>query len=236
MGEFAIGLGMLLAVFGPLLLLPVTWAVYRWVARPALRSLRGGGATGGGDRGLAAAISVLLVAGVVAGSWFPGHLEFRRQCALHATPVIHEVTRVDGFHRSRLYPHEARRFLDDFGFAYVEAPHLHRAGVTLRYSRTPQGEFTEQEVPAPRGGYAVTETLSRPGHGVQIIGKRVHTLPGDRELARAAVVVFEGGPLAIFLGAYAMESCPDIRSAEGSRDFRTYYDLERVVLRAPAAG
>ena len=230
------GLGVLLAIFGPLLLLPVTWAVYRWVARPALHALRGNGAVGSGDRWLAAGVAILLVAGIVAGSWFPGHLEFRRQCALHATPVIHDVTRVDGFYRSRLYPYEARRFLDEFGFAYVDAPHLHRDGVTVRYSQSPQGEVSEQEVAAPQDGYAVTETLSRPGYGVQVIGKRVHSLPGDRELARAAVVMFEGGPLAIFLGAYAMESCPDIRSAQGSQDFRTYYDLEQVVLRAPAAG
>ena len=43
-------------------------------------------------------------------------------------------------------------------------------------------------------------------------------------------MTYQGGPLALFLGAYAVESCPDIREAQGSRAFMTFYDLEAIVL------
>ena len=48
----------------------------------------------------------------------------------------------------------------------------------------------------------------------------------------AADVNYRGGPLSLLLGVYAMSSCPDIRSEEGSRDFGTFYDLETIVLRS----
>lgn len=236
MAEFAIGLGVLLAIFGPLLLLPVTWAVHRWVTRPAVRALAGVEADDVRVGWLAAGCAVLLVAAVVAGSWLPGRVEFARQCAAHGSPVIDEVTRVDGFYRNRLLPHDARRFLAEFGFSWVEGPHPYREGATVRYTLSEDGAVHEEDMAEPRSAYVVGERLENLRFGGHRVDKRVHERDGGREIARAAFVVYEGGPLSIFLGAHAMVSCPDVRDEQGSRDFRTYYDLERIVLRAPATG
>jgi hypothetical protein len=41
------------------------------------------------------------------------------------------------------------------------------------------------------------------------------------------------GPLSIFLGSCATSSCPEVRSDKGSRHFKTFYELETIVLGAP---
>ena len=55
-------------------------------------------------------------------------------------------------------------------------------------------------------------------------------MTSDRELARAANITYLGGPLSILLGSYATTSCPDILTEQGSKDFSTYYVLEKVIL------
>ena len=62
--------------------------------------------------------------------------------------------------------------------------------------------------------------------------KVVYEIETKRELARAASINYRGGPLSLFLGTYGISSCPDIVSEEGSRQFRTFYNLESIILRA----
>lgn len=234
MEGLAFGIGILLAIGGPLLLVPLTWLVDRLAMRRIVIALLVPRVSAGTARRLAMAASVALVAGVLAISYFPGRWEFERLCAARATPAVSGTLRADGFFRSRLYPYEAAKWLETF--AYVEGPHMYRDGRYVRYARVGD-EVRQEEVTTLRSRYGVRETLEELAYGILITEKTVYEIASGRELARAAHIVYEGGPLALLLGVYGMSSCPDIRSEQGSRDFQTFYDLETIVLRAePPAG
>lgn len=236
MESFAFGIGILLAVFEPLLLIPVIWLVYRMVVRPVVQSALVPRVSNGTARGIALILSFLVVAGVLSVSYFPGRWEFDRLCSAHATPMVSDRIRTSSFYRSRLYPYEARQFLEDNAFVSLEAPHMYKKGMYVRYSKTADGDMREEEVSTVRSRYGVRERLSMPWSGIVMTQKVIYEMATARELARAAHIVYEGGSLSLFLGVYAMSSCPDIRSAEDSQHFKTFYDLEHIVLRGDSDG
>lgn len=229
MEELAFSIGVLLAIGGPLLLIPVIWLVYRLAVRRIVVTLLATRVGRRGARWLALAVSVALVASALAVSYFPGKREFDRLCAAHATPTVSAAVQADGFFRTRLYPYEAARWLKSF--AYVEAPHMYEDGVHVRYTRVGD-DIRQDDVTTLLSHYGVREDLVERAHGIVMTEKTVYELATERELARAASIVYQGGPLALLLGVYGMSSCPDIRSDQGSRDFRTFYDLETIMLRA----
>jgi hypothetical protein len=220
MSEFLIGVGVLLAVIGPLLLVPVTWLLYRFALRPFF-----------GSKMQAAALAVVLVLAALALTYFPGKRAFDARCAEQASPVVSEQVDVDGFFRTSLFPYEAVLYLTQEKFEFVEAPDPYRDGVMMRYSLAPNGEVRQDAITEPRSRYAVRNTYGLQG-GVSSSEKVIYELGTDRELARARELTYQGGPLAIFLGTFGMASCPDIRTAEGSKDFKIFYDLESYVLQA----
>lgn len=231
MESFAFGVGILLAIFGPLLLIPVIWLVYRMAARPVLLPSVGRRLSGRSARMVALALSTIVVVGAVGLSYLPGRREFDRLCVQHATPSVAERVRASSYYRNRLFPYEADQILEEDGFTSVEAPHPYEAGTLVRYSRAPDGDVRQEEIAAPESSYGVRHTLSQLSHGIVMTEKVVYEMATDRVLARAAHVVYQGGPLSLFLGTLGMASCPDIRSADGSRHFGTFYDLEALVLR-----
>lgn len=232
MEDLVLGLGFLLVILGPLLLVPITWLIHRFGARPVVRMLAPQASTAG-IRLVSMALSIALVAAVMALSYYPGKREFDQYCADYATPVISDRVTAEGFYRTRLYPYEASKFLDSFQF--VEAPNMDKKGVNLRYSKAGD-EVREEEVPAIRSLYGADQDFSQTGWGINLTRKRIYEIATDRELARAAHITYSGGPLSLLLGVYATASCPDIRSEQGSRDFQTFYDLETVILRGRRAG
>ncbi len=232
MEDYAFGIGVLLAIAGPVLLIPVLWLVYRLLARPIVHSFMDPRSSGWAAGGLALVMSMLLVAGALAVSYVPGKREFDRLCSLHATPTVSDRIMVRGFYRNRLYPYEARRFLDEGGFTFVEAPHMYEKDTWVRYSKNAAGELNEQKVPGPDSRYGVREILSELPHGIFMTEKLVYEIQSNRELAKASQIIYEGGPFSVLLGVYAMSSCPDVRSAIGSGHFNTFYNLESIALRS----
>ena len=228
MEGFAFGIGTLLAIGGPLLLIPLTWLVHCLAVRRIVDTLLVTRVGTHAARRLALAASVALVAAALATSYFPGKRAFDRLCATHGTPTVSGVVRAEGFFRTRLYPYEAARWPDSF--AYVEAPHMYEEGVHVRYTKVGD-DVREESVAALRSRYAVRETFEELPHGIVMTEKTVYEMASKRELARAASIVYHGGPLSLLLGVYGMSSCPDARSEQGSQDFRTFYDLETIVLR-----
>ncbi|MEJ2133147.1 MAG: hypothetical protein P8Y95_16325 [Gammaproteobacteria bacterium] len=219
MDDFLIGIGVLLAIIGPLLLIPVTWLLHRLIVRPIVKRAK-----------VSAVLSLFIVAVAVTLSYVPGKLEYDRLCTQYATPHVAQRVSVAGFYRTRLYPYEARPFLESGGFRFVEAPHMYEEGKYVRYSRAPDGTISEQVIPAITSAYAVSDALSQLSYGITLNEKRVFERATDRELARAAQVTYEGGPLSLLLGVYAMSSCPDVITPEGSKNFEIYYGLEQHVL------
>jgi hypothetical protein len=142
---------------------------------------------------------------------------------------VSTAVRADGFFRTRLHPYESARWLG--WFAYVEALHMYEDGVHVRYTRVGD-EVRQEEVATLKSRYGVREELAELAHGTVMTEKTVYEMATKRELARAASIVYDGGPLALLLGVHGMSSCPDVRSEQGSRDFQTFYDLETIMLRA----
>ena len=226
-------LGVLLVVLGPLLLIPVTWLLYRFAVRRTTVSLLVPKISETVARRLAVAVSAVIVAGILVLSYLPGKWEFERLCSQHATPVVSERVRADGFYRTRMFSYEARAFLGEDSFTFVEAPNMYKEGVHMSYSLAADGSVSEQEVTALNSVYGVRKDFSELAYGITMTRKLVYEIETARELAKAAQINYRGGPLSIFLSVYGMSSCPDIFSEEGSRQFRTFYDLETITLRAP---
>jgi len=236
MENFGFGIGILLAIFGPLLLIPVVWIVHRWIAWPIVFHVMSPATSKIVVRWIALVSALLVVAATMSLSYFPGKLEFDRLCAQHAIPVVSEKVATPGFYRTRLYPYEARKYLGNDSFQFVESPHMYKKEVYIRYSRTDTDRIHEQEVSELKSLYGVREDFSHRRYGILMTEKVVYEIESNRELARAAQVIYEGGPLSLFLGVYGMSSCPDVRSTEGSHYFQTFYDLESITLRAPSHG
>lgn len=234
MESFAFGLGFLLAIFGPLLLIPITWGVHRWITKalvlPWLAARFG--------KLMPPLFGVTLSVGAVgltlALSYFPGKFEFNGLCTRYSKPQVQKRVMVDGFYRTRLYPYEAARFLREEGFAFVEAPHMYKKNIYVRYSMLADGKVREQETTELVSQYGVREDFSQPSYGILMNQKTVYQIASSRQFANAAGVTYTGGPLSLLLGTYALSSCPDIRTPSGSEDFKTYYHLEKAVLRASA--
>jgi hypothetical protein len=227
MEDLGFGIGVLLVILGPLLLIPITWLVYRFAVRPIVVSALVPRVSEVGARWLSLALSVAVLGAILALSYIPGKREFDRLCSEYATPRVSDRVHADGFYRTRLYPYEARKFLDTFLF--VEAPHLYKDGASVRYSKL-GNDIREEEVLTLRSRYGVREELSEMAFGITMTEKHIYEMATHRELARAAHITYQGGPLALFLGVYGMSSCPDVRTEEGARNFQTFYDLETLIL------
>lgn len=224
------GLGIIIAVFGPLLLIPVIFVIARW----PLRLLIGGwadrlfGALSGFVRFL---VATILVAAVVFATYLPGRMEYEHLCEVHA-PVIAEVVDVPGFYATELYPYRAERFLREWGFTYIEAPDMYKKERTLRYELGGDGKTIVTEIPTPTSRYAVSDTFRELGNTLVLNEKRVFEMTTGRELAHAGSVTYHGGYLRLILGVYGMSNCPHPRTAKGSQQFADYYYLEQKVLRS----
>jgi hypothetical protein len=221
-----------LAVFGPVLLIPITWLIYRFLIKPFFLPRLPSRIKEGIRPFVGIMMSLLIVVATLGLSYFPGKFEFDQLCSEHGEPRVSERVMTDGFFRTRLYPYEANKFLEEDSFSFVEAPHMYKKGGYVRYSRDGSGKVREEEVTEPISRYGVRDHLSRVSHGIIMNEKIVYEIETGKELAKAASITYEGGPLSFLLGVYAMSSCPDVRTGKGSQDFRTYYDLETLVLRS----
>ena len=219
MGDFLIGLGVLLAVVGPILLIPVIWLLYRFVLKPFF-----------GSRWQAVAVAVAVVVLVLAATYFPGKEGFDRMCAEEGSPVVTRRVKAFGFFRTEMFPYEAVLYITQNGFRFVEAPDPFRKGVTIRYSLAPNGEVRQDDAAVPQSVYGVRKTYEMLAGGVAKTEKVIYVLHSGEELARASELVYQGGPLAVFLGTFGLETCPDPHSEEGAREFRIFYALESYVL------
>ena len=219
MGDALIGLGVLLAVLGPILLLPVVWALYRFVFSRFFEA-----------RWQAVALSSVLVVGALAATYIPGKRAFEDRCAAQGRPSIARRVQVEGFYRTALFPYEAVDYLTQGGFQFVEAPDPYKEDVLLRYTLGSNGQVKHEETSQLQSIFGVRKAYALLDDGVSMSEKRIYELATDIELAHAAEYVYHGGPFAIFLGTLGMSSCPDILTEQGSKDFKIFYDLEKIVL------
>ena len=232
MESLAFAIGTLLVILGPLLIIPATWLLSRLAIRPVISRILVPTISIQAARRTALGLSLVIVLGALSLSYFPGKFEYDRQCAEHATPVVQDQVRVEGFYHSRLYPHQARRYLDEDSFAFVEAPHMYEKDSFIRYSKTIDNRIREQKLTTLKSLYGVRQDLHELSFGIVMTSKTVYEIASNRQLATASHIVYHGGPLSLLLGVYGMSSCPDISLPEGSQHFDTFYNLEAKILRA----
>ncbi len=221
MSDFILGIGMLLVIFGPLLLIPLTWALYRFVFRRWFAS-----------RWTALAVAAGFVAAALALSYLPGKRAFDDHCQDHGPPQVAQQVRVEGFYRDELFAYEAANYVTQDGFRFVEAPDPYEEGVLLRYTMGANGQVRQEEIAELSSVYGVRKSFSELDHGISLTEKTVYEIATRRQLANAVESVYHGGPLSLLLGSAGSASCPDIRNPKGSREFRIFYDLEKIVLQS----
>ena len=226
-----IGLGVVLAILGPLLLIPVIWLLYRCLWWALVRWSPPEKLPKSAARQVAIVLSFALVVGAMIASYLPGSWEYERLCAEHATPDASFRTRVDGFFRTQMFPYRAHKYLSQDSFSFVEAPDPYKKGILLRYTKGDNGELKQEQIPAISSTYGFRETFSELPGGITMTQKAFYEVATEQERARAANINYHGGPLSLFLGSYGMSSCSNILTDEGSLHFGTFYDLESIVLR-----
>lgn len=230
MSDALIGIGILLAIMGPLLLIPVIWIIYRLITRKLIYRFFSQKFSSPVNDLIAIGLTTIFTLIVLVVSYLPGKIEFEKLCEQYSSPSIEKRVTTDSFFRSHLYPYEARQFLDDDGFKFVEAPHMYKKGRYIKYSLSGNGEIIEQEIDEPASEYGVRDDLKLLASGINMSQKTAYELKSGKDFARASTVLYSGGPLSLFMGVYAMSNCPDIRSEKGSKDFDTYYNFEKEVL------
>jgi hypothetical protein len=227
---FAIGLGVLLAIFGPVLLIPLIWIIYRIGTKRLARRIVGSEAPATKARLLGLCSAAAVVGGVLAASYIPGKISFERLCDEEGVPVIHRRTRTDGYFRTSIFPYEAQSILAQGPFRFVEGPDPYKQGSYVSYESDPDGPVQERDVDAPTADYEVEKEFEQAAWGILVTRKTIRDRRSGEELAKAANITYQGGPLSLFFGTHAMDSCPDVRSPDGSTNFETFYNLERIVL------
>lgn len=224
-----IGLGVLLAVVGPLLTLPLIWVVQRLLLKALIQRCEPSLSLGRAQR-KAYWVATILVVAVLLASRLPGHYQFLAQCSEHQRPQVATRVQVDGFYRTAALAYEAAEDLRDGRFHFIEAPDPYRAGVELRYSLDSSGAMHRVEIEERQSKFGVSTTYTTPSPGLSVHQKQIFELQSGNIIAEAASLTYDGGPLSWLLGSYAMESCPDPATAQGSENFRIYYDLGPLVL------
>lgn len=232
MGELLIGVGILLAIVGPLLNLPLIWLIYRLIYRPLFWTRMEARLGRANARWLGVAFATLLLGVVLLFSYLPGRVRFDALCSAEGIPLVHQRVNEAGFYRTRMFAYEAHAYLREGRFRFVEAPDPYRQGELLRYSLLPDGMLKQEKIIELQSRYGVAYQLTSEASGVTVSRKRIFELQGERELARAAQIDYSGGPLWLLFGVYARASCPEVRDPVGSERFRIYYELEQRVLRA----
>lgn len=232
MGDFLIGIGVLLAIIGPLLLVPVAWLLYRFIIRPLVVRLSGKKLSEGDASRFALGLTVGVLAAAIAASYYPGKQQFDALCAVNATPQRSRQVHVDGFYADKLFTYQAAQYLHHGEFTFVEAPDPYKPDVYLRYNAGPDGITNPTVIDAPTSAFGFRQTFSELPGSITMTEKVIYERATNIELARAASITYMGGPLSLFLGSYGMASCPDVITTEGSEDFNTFYNLEQLVLRS----
>lgn len=229
MGDYGFAAGLVLAIFGPLLLLVPAAALFWLLGRLGVAERMK--ITGRGSvRAAHALLALLTVAVVVVGTWLPGRLKFARLCDELAEPRIYERSAVDGFYLDDSTANSfGQRYLTEEGFVWMEAKDPYRNTRLVRYRRNGETVISAP-LPEVTASHIVRSDVDARENGIHIARTEIIDRDTGKLLAEAHSVVYHGGPLGPVLGVYGLANCPDPASAEGSRQFDLYYHLVREVL------
>lgn len=220
--------GLLLALFGPLLLFLPLAVLYVLLGRAGLGARLG--LSPANARLLHLSLAAAVVFGTVLASYLPGRIAFERLCRELAEPRIYDRTRVEGFFLDDTTADSfGLRYVGEEGFAWFETHDIRKRGHFVRYRRS-NGEVTIEPAIEPKADHAVKSTTEVRADTLHVSRTAVIERASGRLLAEAYSVAYHGGPLGWVLGVYGLSHCPDPATAEGGRQFDRYYHLARDVL------
>lgn len=215
--------GFVWALFAPLLLL-VPAALLAWLlrrARPQWPRQR--------RWALAAATTVALVAAW----WVPQRLQFAALCEQLGPPRIEARAQAEGFFLDDGTANSfGMRYLQEEGFAWIEARSIYRRDGYTRY-RKAGDRIEHEEIERLSATHVLASAHEPQPGGVSIHRQTIRERDGGRLLASAATAHFDGGTAKWVLGAWGSAHCPDPVTAAGSAAFQAGYHLARDTLRPP---
>jgi hypothetical protein len=217
-------LGLIWAAVAPLSLLLLVVAVTRFLRRTGLRA---------GPRA-SLALATLIVLLPVTSIWRSDHAEFERVCAGEGKPVIFRRDSATGvFLNSGTANSFGMRYVQEEGFAWIEAPSIYKPGEWVRYQRdTLNGNpntIQTIEIPAITARYEVREEFSKPFSHTGLSQTSIRDRASGEVLATAGTATFSGGRMQWVLGAWGTSSCPS--AMRSPTDFNAYYHLAKRTLR-----
>ena len=235
-------MGWWLIIFGPLLNIPIGYAIYA-LAKPFTIKF-------------ACPASAALLAPVIGLTAFhavlilPGYLTFRSICAEHGTPVIRERVRVPSIYVDEIPGYQAYEYLrcgSDFcvenrtalqpPFHTIETSNSERRNEPIRYVNDPNGKARAEPIPKLSDGtydfqakYGVRKKFVDYGWTNRGFETTVYERATGRELGRARRVLFDGGYLQFLRFTYGSADCPSIESGQTDDDSLTSSNLPAIIL------
>lgn len=218
--------GMAWALLAPLLLLipaaALSWLLHRagWPPRARLRW----------------PLAVGTVAAVVLAVWLPQRLQFARLCDELGSPQILQTAQADGFFLDDSTANSfGMRYLQEEGFAWMEARSIDKRDAYTRYSRGADGRITSAETPALTAAYRLQAVDDELPGGTHVQRLQLTRMDTGAVLASAASANFQGGHARWVLGMWGSATCPSLMSPTGSRAFGQTWHLARDALRPAGA-
>ncbi|HEY8155632.1 MAG TPA: hypothetical protein VII72_16005 [Myxococcota bacterium] len=211
-------IGLIWAVFAPLLLVIGVWVLVRVARRASVpKPWRFWG-------------PVIVVAGPTLALWIPERLAFKNHCDTSSKPTILETAVAEGFFLDdRTANSFGMRYLQEEGFSWVEARSIYHPGGFTRYEIVDR-KIEQREIEQTSAEYTVRSNLKMERLWRTTETEIIDTKTGEK-MAWANDSHFDGGTTKWVLGVYGTASCPDPRSTEGSEEFLDFYHLARNTLR-----
>lgn len=198
-------------MFAPLLLVFVAWLLVK------LAKLRW-------------RIALAIVCGLTLIIWLPQRIAFQNRCNEFGEPLILKTVTVDGFFLEDPTANSfGMRYLHEAGFSWLETNSIYNRAAFTRYEKVGD-KIESHEIDKLSAEYVLRSVHTDEGMW-RVQEVEIANIKTGEKLASAKSAHFEGGTAKWVLGAYGSATCPNPRTAEGSRLFRKTYNLAWETLR-----
>jgi hypothetical protein len=181
-------------------------------------------------------VALGAVAAAVLAMWLPQRWQFARLCDSLGPPQILQTAQADGFFLDDGTANSfGMRYLQEEGFAWLEARSIYRRDAYTRYTRQDDGRITSTETEALTATYRLQTTNEDLPAGTHVQRLALTRIDTGALLASAASAHFQGGHARWVLGTWGSATCPNPVTPAGSQAFRQSRHLARDALRPAGA-
>jgi hypothetical protein len=164
--------------------------------------------------------------------WYQDYREFRQVCQAYGVPRIQRTEKADGFFLDDGTANSfGMRYLQEEGFQWMEARSIYKRDEFVRYTAASDRKITEVPQKTRTARFEVVGEFIKPHHHTSVSFTRImdtHAPVGGQEMARAAMVNFDGGLMRPVLGIYGTAEFPSVRADTAT--WQEAYHLVRNTL------